>query len=186
MVTKLNRKSLRAQRARKESGSLSVCSHCPSLCCTQTPRERDREKEMLAQRPPALRRRCVLCATLQAINDVDQLGDKAAAKRGHPVCTRRLGAKEHSCSSTQAASSPTSCRRWQCNFCLVPETTSHTRVFGTKWLAVCVTLWASYGLEKQVLCRRQRHTAVSRPMTRAVTCGLSKNSSSSDCMHTRK
>ena len=36
MVTKLNRKSLRAQQARKESGSLRVCSHYPSLCCTQT------------------------------------------------------------------------------------------------------------------------------------------------------
>ena len=44
MVTKLNRKSLRAQQARKESGSLRVCSHCPSLCCTQTG-ERKREKE---------------------------------------------------------------------------------------------------------------------------------------------
>ena len=36
MVTKLNRKSLRAQQARNESESLRVCSHCPSLCCTQT------------------------------------------------------------------------------------------------------------------------------------------------------
>ena len=36
MVTKLNRKSLRAQQARTDSGSLRVCSHCPSLCSTQT------------------------------------------------------------------------------------------------------------------------------------------------------
>ena len=45
MVTKLNRKSLRAQQARKESGSLRVCSHCPSLCCTQTGKKKEKERE---------------------------------------------------------------------------------------------------------------------------------------------
>ena len=45
MVTKLNRKSLRAQQARKESGSRRVCSHCPSLCCTQREKEKKRKRE---------------------------------------------------------------------------------------------------------------------------------------------
>ena len=52
MVTKLNRKSLRTQQARKESGSLRVCSHCPSLCCKQTS-ERKQERERKTETEPS-------------------------------------------------------------------------------------------------------------------------------------